>query len=62
MVNDNGVTLVADEATGQMYDLSGQPVGPRKVERGPLVPVPVVETKWYAWAAFHPETTIETLK
>lgn len=60
-----GLTLSAtgdgftDAETGSEWDVRGEAVGgPLEGER--LEPVDKVDTFWFAWAAFEPDTTVHT--
>lgn len=50
-----GVTRLVDQE-GTVFDLGGRALGGSNRS---LVPVDAVETRWYAWAAYHPQTLIE---
>ncbi len=55
-----GDALRLVDAEGEPVDLSGVILnGPRQGKRLPTVNA--VETKWYAWAAYHPETLVDGL-
>jgi hypothetical protein len=50
-------TELVDDATGTMWNVLGEAVrGPRKGER--LEPVTHLDTFWFAWSSYQPETAL----
>lgn len=48
---------IVEEQTGSTWDVTGRAVG-GELEGERLVPAVSIESFWFDWAAFHPETRI----
>ena len=53
----DGDVVLTDAETGSTWNASGEAIA-GELAGARLEPVPIIDTFWFAWAAFHPDVRL----